>query len=221
MTRHLDREINNLKNKLLSLCTIVEESVFKAVDAVKKGDVALAKEVAEGDSVINTKEVEVEEDCLKILALYQPVALDLRLVVAALKMNNDLERIGDLATNIAFRSIALSSQPLGNIPFDLNEMSELTRRMLRMSLDSLIQMNADTAREVCSSDKEVDEIYRTTYKKVNEGILRDLSQADKLLNLLSVSRNLERIADLATNIAEDVIYMIEGDIVRHQEHDFC
>ena len=151
MTRHFEREIENLKRKVLSLGTLVEETVHRAITAISKRDPKAAREVMDGDIEIDHMEVEVEEDCLKILALHQPVAIDLRFIVAVLKINNDLERIGDLAVNIAERALFLASRPVVDVPFDFVLMSEKVESMLRHSLDSLVNMDTGLARRVCAS----------------------------------------------------------------------
>jgi phosphate transport system protein len=171
--------------------------------------------VQDRDEEVDRREVEVEEDCLKVLALYQPVAVDLRLIIATLKINNDLERIGDLAVNIARKATAISALPPGEIPFDLESMSDKTQLMLRGCLDALVNMDTEGANEVCARDDEIDRMKHDLRLKAQEMIRANPSHVEFFLNLLAVSRNLERIADLATNIAEGVIYMAEGRIVRH------
>ena len=219
MSLHLQREIEDLKKRVLSLSALAEESVQKAVSSLSSKDAVLANEVISEDSVIDRMEVEVEEECLKILALHQPVAADLRFIVAVLKINNDLERIGDLSVNIAERALFLDTVESVPAPFDFPGMARKAQSMLSRALDSLIHLDAQTARQVCADDDEVDEINRTMYRQVQEGIEQYPDLIDCYIHLLGVSRHLERIADHATNIAEDVIYMIEGEIVRHRtEH---
>jgi len=220
MTKYFQNELERLKKKLLSLSAIVEESVERAVRSISNRDVKLARDVIENDHSIDLLEVEVEKECLKILALHQPVAVDLRFVVAVLKINNDLERIGDLAVNIAERSTYLIQKAPIEMPFDFGTMEKKTRLMLEKSLDSLIQMNLEIANEVGAADDEIDAINREMYIQVSKGIRESPDQADQLIHCLSISRHLERIADYATNIAEDVIYMIEGQIVRHQPEEY-
>jgi phosphate transport system protein len=220
MTKHFQNELERLKKKLLTLSAIVEESVEKAVRSISNRDVQLAREVIENDRSIDLLEVEVEEECLKVLALHQPVAVDLRFVVAVLKINNDLERIGDLAVNIAERSSYLGQKEPIEMPFDFATMEKKTRLMLEKAIDSLIQMSLEVAREVGAADDEIDAINREMYDQVAKGIRNSPDQADRLIHCLSISRHLERIADYATNIAEDVIYMIEGQIVRHQPEEY-
>jgi len=216
MAKHLEREIESLKKKLLALGARVETSVRDATLAIEKRDSELAQEIIEHDIDIDQAEVEVEEDCLKILALHQPVAIDLRFIVTVLKINNDLERIGDLAVNIAERAVFLAAQPRVSISIDLVDMAHHAQSMLKSSLDALVNHDAHLAHEVCTRDDIVDSMNRQMYLKVQEGILANPQQMASLVHLLSASRHLERIADHTTNIAEDVIYMIEGQIVRHQ-----
>ncbi len=219
MTIHLDAEIDKLKQRLLALSALVEESLHKAVDGYLETNQALADYVIDRDNEIDRLEVEVEEDCLKILALHQPVANDLRFIVAVLKMNNDLERIGDLATNIAQRTkslVKLDESPL--FAKNIEQMTTGARKMLKQSLEALIKVDEELAKGVREADNEVDDLNRNTYRLAMEKIETEPTSLNRVLLSLSVSRNLERIADLATNIAEDVIYMISGEIVRHRHH---
>lgn len=220
MAKHMQREIEKLKKQILSLGALVEENLRRAVLAIEERDADLAQRVIDGDAEVDQMEVDIEEECLKILALHQPVAVDLRFIVAVLKINNDLERIADLAVNIAERAVFLAEQPPTSIPFDFHGMAEKTQSMLRRGLDALVNMDAMAAQQVCLDDDEVDAINRQMYDLVKEGIRRDVGSANQLIHLLSVSRHVERIADLATNIAEDIIYMIQGEIIRHRTEDY-
>jgi len=220
MPKHLQRDIENLKKKILSLGARVEMAVHEAIRSIETRDEALARRIIDEDILIDQTEVEVEEECLKMLALHQPVAIDLRFIVAVLKINNDLERIGDLAVNIAERSSFLASQPQVDVPFDFAQMSENTEAMLNKSLDALVNMSSSLANEVCMSDDAIDNMNRQMFLKVQEAILKHPRHITSLIHILSVSRHLERIADHATNVAEDVIYMIEGQIVRHKTEDY-
>ena len=220
MPKHLQREIENLKKKILSLGARVEMTVHEAIRSIETRDAALARKIIDEDVQIDRTEVEVEEECLKILALHQPVAADLRFIVAVLKINNDLERIGDLAVNIAERSSYLAGQPDVNVSFDFAQMSEKTEAMLNKSLDALVNLSSRLAHEVCISDDAIDNMNRQAYLRIQEAIRKHPDQMSSLIHLLSVSRHLERIADHATNIAEDVIYMIDGEIVRHKTEDY-
>jgi phosphate transport system protein len=220
MPVHLQREIENLKKKILSLGAKVETAVREAALSLETGDAGLAQKIIENDFKIDQAEVEVEEDCLKILALHQPVAIDLRFIVAVLKINNDLERIGDLAVNIAERAAFLAAQLRVGVSLDFAGMAHKTQLMLKKSLDALVNLSAGLANEVCACDDEIDAMNRRMYIIVQEAIHTYPEQVESLIHLLSASRHLERIADHATNIAEDVIYMIEGKIVRHKTEDY-
>jgi phosphate transport system protein len=216
----MQKEIENLKSMLLTLCAAVEKSLCLAVQSVKERDAVLARSVIDDDVQIDQMEVDVEEECLKILALHQPVAIDLRFIITALKINNDLERIGDLAVNIAERGEFLAGQEQISVPFDFEAMAEKAQWMLTGSLDCLVDMDCKRAYQVCAADDEVDAFNRQMYRQVEASIVAHPSWARGLLHLLSISRHLERIADHATNIAEDVIYMVEGKIVRHRTENY-
>ena len=215
MSAHFQREINKLKQQVLSLCTMVEGQVEKAVRAVQLRDDELAAEVERLDEEIDLCEIEVEEECLKTLALYQPVAIDLRFVVSTLKMNHDLERIGDLAVNIARKVRGLVLDPPPELSCDLGLMCEKTQYLLRDSIDALVSLNASEAASICKRDDEIDQMKATIRKEIEITIRQRPDKVGSLLRLLAVSRNLERIADLATSIAEDVVYLVEGRIMRH------
>ena len=220
MSRHLDREIDRLKNMILSLSAVVEDSVCCAVKALVERDSALATQVLNADAQVDEAEVEVEEEGLKILALYQPVAIDLRFIIAVLKINSDLERVGDMAVNIAERAAFLAQQEPPEMPIDFREMAGKAQAMLRQSLDALVNMDSALALQVCAQDDQVDEINRQMYLRIQDAIRAYPDRLEALMHLLAVSRHLERIADHATNIAEDVIYMVEGEIVRHRAADY-
>ena len=220
MQYRLQREIAKLKKSILTLGAIVEERVHMAVQALSDRDEKLAREVIDGDLQIDEMEVDLEEECLKLLALHQPVATDLRFIIAVLKINSTLERIGDLAVNIGERAVFVATHERIDIPFDFPAMSKKVKCMLKMSLDSLVNMNSHSALEVCKMDDEVDAINRQMYVQVRDGICSHPDHLELLTHLLSTSRHLERIGDLATNIAEDVIYMIDGRIIRHHAEDY-
>lgn len=215
MSRHLIREVDNLKTEIVALATRVEESLRAAVKSLITHDVRAAEQVIQNDQQIDRIEVEIEEECLKIMALHQPVAIDLRVVVAILKINNDLERIGDLAVNIAERAVALSQYQDIPTRFDFKGMGDKVQVMVRKSLDALVNLDSGKAQEVLRSDDEIDAIHREMYSQVRSEIASRPDQVDYFIQLLAVSRNLERVADHATNVAEDVIYLIDGQIVRH------
>lgn len=214
MSIHLQKDIEKLKNKILALSAIVEKAVIEAFASIESCDANLAQKVIKGDKEIDQLEIDVEEECLKLLALHQPVATDLRFIIAVLKINNDLERIGDLAVNIAERTLFLSKQDTEyTIPSHLREMAETAESMLRRSLDALINMDADLARNIFKSDDIVDSLLHKMYVYMEN--TEGQGNLKSMMRIIFAARHIERIADLATNIAEDVIYTIEGGIVRH------
>lgn len=217
MSLHLQKEISRLQRKLTTLGTMVEESLLKCFRAIEQSSRTVSNEIIQEDESIDSLELEVEEDCLKLLALHQPVAADLRYIIAVLKINNDLERIGDLCVNIAERVQSLSALPKEQIPFDYHTMVSEVQSMLKDCLDSLIHMDSRLAYKAMRTDNKVDMINREMYERVKENIRNSPKSLDNMLHYLSISRHLERIGDSAVNIAEDVIYMIDGEIIRHKD----
>ncbi len=220
MSVHLTNELEQLKKMIFSLSALVDENVGLAVKAMQSCDTKLAEEVLANDSKIDDMEVNVEEECLKILALHQPVAIDLRFIVAVLKLNSDLERIGDLSTNIAKTAITLSKLPKLDIPLNISLMGEKVKALLKKALSSLIYMDDQLAREVMMDDFEVDELLRSTKQLILKALKESPNYAESLLAIYSAFRRLERIADHSTNISEDVIYTLTGVIVRHVKNEF-
>jgi phosphate transport system protein len=218
MAKYLIRELDKIKKKILSLGALVEERVRIASSAVDNRDAAIAQKIIDTDWEIDEMEVEVEEECLKLLALHQPVAVDLRFIITVIKINNDLERIGDQAVNIAERVLTISKRPEMDFVFDYLPMAEKAEAMLKMSLDALVNMDVDLAFKVVTMDDEVDAIKELAYDRIKEAIKAQPARVGYLINLLLISRHLERLADHATNIAEEVIYLIEGEIVRHANY---
>lgn len=219
MSVHLQRALEALKKQILSLCALVEDQVQTAVQALIERDARLAAQVEHRDAEVDQREIEVEDECLKVLALHQPVAGDLRLVVAVLKINNDLERIGDLAVNIAHKAAAFAAEPPMDFPLDIDAMWRRVSGMLRDAIDAMVKLDARLAHDVCRRDDAVDQMKHQGRLHVEEMMSRQPQLIRPLLRLLAVTRNLERIADCATNIAEDVVYMIEGKIIRHATAD--
>lgn len=215
MTINFQRELNKIKKMILSLGAMVEERVRMATKAVELKDTNLAEKIIKSDYEIDEFEVEVEEECLKILALYQPVAVDLRFLICVIKINNDLERVADEAVNIAERVQVIAKRQRLDVPFNHSLMAEKSEYMLKKSLDALVNMDVDIALRVCTLDDDVDNMLNEAYDVVNQAIDEHPDRVSYLINLLLVSRHLERIADHATNIAEEVIYLVEGEIVRH------
>lgn len=220
MSQHLAREIETLKEKIIFMGTEVEDRVYRATVSLITKKPQMAKSVIEGDHEIDLLEVEIEEDCLKILALHQPFAVDLRFIIAVLKINSDLERVGDLAVNIAERSAFLATQENIVLPFDMASMMQRVEDMLTGSIDALVNMDVPKAYKIRSEDDEIDAMNREMYNLVKDEILKHPEHINCLLHHLSVSRHLERIADHACNIAEDVIYLVKAEIVRHSPEIF-
>lgn len=215
MRTHLQRDLTKLTKKLLEVGALVEEALRKATRAVAERDLAMANGVIKNDLVVDRLEVEFEEDCLKVLALHAPVAADLRRVVGFLKVNNDLERIGDLAQNIAERAAVFATRDPITHPPELEFMAKRTRVMVRDCLDAVVNADLEVARKVLADDEEVDSIHTGFYGTVAKLLAASPGQAAEILQLLSLSRYYERIADQATNIAEDVIFMVSGEVIRH------
>jgi phosphate transport system protein len=215
MTSLLHKELADLEKQLLTLTAMVEENVQLSFKALTNRDADLAQKLISADDLVNQMEVELEEECLKVLALHQPVANDLRRVIAILKINNNLERIADLAVNISERALAITKSPRIDCPLKLDKMALKVISMLEQSLDSLVNADLNLAQLVLELDEEVDTLHGENYTLFKNFVRSNPELIDTVLNYLTVSRHLERVADLATNIAEDVIYLNEGTIVRH------
>lgn len=220
MLHYWQREIENLKKLILSLGAIVEEQIQRSMLSLERRDTELADEVVSRDREVDSLEILIEEECLKILALYQPVAKELRFVIAVLKMNNDLERMGDLAANIAKRARYLSRKEKIDLQADFKGASEKVQIMVKKSLDALVNTDVALAREVLAADDEVDDLTKQMLKRTINAIEKDPKHTKEYFSIRSISKNLERIADSATNIAEDVVYLCSGEIIRHQSEDF-
>lgn len=210
------RELEKLRKKLLHEAAVVEDAIERALQAFIDRDLDLANEVIAGDRAIDELEIDVEEDCLKILALYNPVAVDLRFIVSVLKMNNDLERMGDIAVSIARRASYLARRDaLLAMPPEFHQMANAVSSMIRQSLDALINGDVDLALSICKQDDEVDRMKRRIANELRDRLTAEPASVRSLLKMMDVTRHLERLADLATNIAHDVIYLVKGEIVRH------
>lgn len=216
MPKHLLRDLEQLKRQLLEIGSMVEDATNKAILALVDRRPELADEVIRDDGSIDQKEVQIEEECLKILALHQPVAADLRFIIVVLKVNNDLERMGDMSVNIAERASYLSTHDPLKVSLDFARMAESVRIMVRESLDALISRNTRLARGVLGKDDEIDAINREMYAVLQALMRSDPATIERAVHLLSASRHLERIADLSTNIAEDVVFMVEAELIRHR-----
>jgi phosphate transport system protein len=216
MSLHLERELNKLQDHLLKLCGTVENNVLKALRALQQQDETAARQVIDDDNVIDQMEVRIEEEVLKILALHQPVAIDLRRIMAVMKINNDLERIGDYAVTIAKRGLDLSGRPYYPENLNFDTIAKCVTRQLHNSVDALVRLDKNVAWQVIAEDKEIDRQNRDIVQSLSHILAADATQSAMILQLFSVTRSLERIGDHAVNIAEDVIYMITGEIVRHE-----
>ena len=215
MSKHLQRDLETLQSDLLAMAASVEEAIHKAIRALTQREAEPAEQVIAGDTEIDQEENHVEEECLKILALHQPVAVDLRRIAAALKINTELERMADLAEDIAERALHLARLPVVPVPAGLQRMTDLTTTMVRQSLDAFVNMDTRLARRVCRLDDEVDRHNNEIIQELIVMMRRSPDQVEAGLSLFSATRHLERIADHATNIAEDVVYLVEGNIIRH------
>ena len=216
MRTHLQRDLVRLKRGLLTIGSLVEEATQKAMQALVERRLDLAQEVIRGDVVVDEREVEFEEECLKALALHAPVAADLRMVIAFLKANNDLERVGDLAKNIAQRAEFLATRDAYETPAEIPELARRVRQMLHDTLDSLVNADTEKARAILDEDETVDRLHGEFYRITQQRLRDDPQHMEEIVQMLSVSRYLERIADQATNVAEDVVFMVEGTVIRHQ-----
>jgi phosphate transport system protein len=216
--KQFTKELEYIKKQILALGAIVEERVQMAIKAIDTNDSELAQKIIKTDYEIDEKEVEIEEECLKMLALHQPVAIDLRFIIAVIKINAELERIGDEAVNIAERVGVTAKREQLDFYFDYSSMGQKAQSMLKMSLDALINLDYDPAFKVLLMDDEVDKIKREAYDKIKKVMSENPNKIGYLINLFLISRHLERMADHATNIAEEVVYLVEGEIIRHAQY---
>lgn len=216
MTKHLQRDLDSLHQKILRLSATVEEMIDKAATALTERRRDVADEVIDSDNVVDEMEVHIEEECLKILALHQPVAIDLRRTATVLKVNNDLERIADLAVNIAERARSLDDYPTFPLPKKLAEMAARASEMVRDALDAFVNLDAVSARQLIVLDRFIDDLNVEIIGELQARMQSHPQDIPPALYCFSASRHIERIADHATNIAEDVVYLVEGDIVRHR-----
>jgi phosphate transport system protein len=217
--RHFEIELQALKNRLLGMGALVEERVHLAMQALMERRIEAAEAIVAGDAEVNDLQIEIDDRCLKLLALQNPMASDLRLITAAMKINADLERIGDQAVNIAENAVKVAAAaPLRPI-IDLPRMAELAEAMTRDSLDAFVRRDAGLAREILARDDEVDQLKDQIFRVLLTHMMADPGTIERALGLILVSRNLERIADHATNIAEDVIFVVEAKDVRHHHEE--
>ena len=213
--RHFVEELEQLKSKLLEMSSLVESAIYRSITAVVQKDESLANEVLKNEGRINQIEIEIDEFAISLLALQQPMAADLRLIVAALKINTDLERMGDLSVKIAERATSLMEDPVIKPMIDIPHIAGLVQSMVRKALDAFVTRDADLARSVLASDDAVDSLRTACYHELVSFMEKDPQHIRQGLDLLAITRNLERIADHSTNIAEDVMFLVKGVDVRH------
>lgn len=216
MSIHLIHDLESMHRNLLSMCAKVEEMIHKAVNGLERPSDEVAATLADEDHEIDRWDVRIEEDCLKTLALHQPVATDLRRITAVLKITGELERVADLSVHIAERASGLTTQREIVVPPKLKEMAHKAVDMLHRSIDSYVELDSAKARQVCRDDDGVDNLNREIISELTEVMKQSPELVEPAINLFSSSRHVERIADHATNIAEDVVYLVEGEIIRHR-----
>lgn len=216
MSIHLIRDLDTLHRLLLTMCSRVEDMIHSAVDALHNPDYSRARDIIAQDDAIDTLDVEIEEECLKLLALHQPVAIDLRRITTVMKISAELERVADLGASIAERALGIISTPEIAVPENLKEMSRQALDMLHHSIDAYVHLDVRLARRVCLLDESVDQLNREIIGELTSLMQNRPDLIDPALHLFSASRQIERIADHATNIAEDVVYLVQGEIIRHR-----
>lgn len=219
MERHFHQELETLKEQLLRMGGRAEAIVNKAVEALKRRDVELAHAVFEDDRFLDQMEIDIEERCVSLLALQQPMAGDLRFITAALKISNDLERVGDHAVNIAEGAVALAGMPQLKPLVDIPRMADLALAMLREALDAFVHRDSATARRICLRDDDVDDLNRQLFRELVSYMIEDPSTVSRALELIRVAHNLERVADMATNVAEEVVFIAEARIIKHRHEE--
>jgi len=215
MERHFDEELKKLSQELLRMGGLVEEQISRSVKSLVDRDTALAENVLRSDDAINMLEIEIEDMCLKFLALHQPAGSDLRFITMVMKIVNDLERMGDQAVNIAEHTLDLLKQPLLKPLIDIPRMASLAQKMVKDSLDAFVNRNTQLARSVCERDDEVDNLNDQIFRELLTYMMEDSSKITRSVDLILIGRNIERVADHATNIGEDVIYLVEGKTIKH------
>ena len=215
MQRHFHEELEALKQTLLAMGGLVEDQIRRVMRALVERDDALAQEVIERDHQVNAYDVEVDETCVGLLALHQPAAGDLRFITTTMKIVTDLERMGDQAVNIAQRVLELNREPQLKPYIDLPRMAEKAQRMVKQSLDAFVARDTELARKVCAEDAEVDAIKEQLFRELLTFMMEDARTIPRAIRLILISRFLERLADHATNVAEMVIYLVDGKMIRH------
>jgi len=219
MERRFERELEGLKTSLIKMGSVAEQNFTNAIKALMEDDADLATKVIESDERIDSLEIEIDNDIIDLLALQQPVASDLRLIIAAQKINNDLERLGDHAVNIAESVVDLVKTPGQEPLLEIPKMAEIAKTMFRHALDSFILLDPELAKKVLERDDQIDDLNREMSKRVIEMVKSDKKSIEAGLQLIRISRNLERVADLTTNIAEEVIFLAQARVVKHHAEE--
>ena len=220
MTRQFHEELQQLKETILRMSGLVEQAINMSVHSLLDKNEALAHKVIDADHEIDMTEIGIDETCLRLLALHQPVATDLRFITAAMKINTDLERMGDLAVNIAERALYLIHQPDIQAGIDLKRMSDFAQKMVRDSLDALVRADSQTARAICKSDDIIDDMNRQALKTLVAHMERHPKDVDSAVHMLLITRHLERIGDVATNVCEQIVFMVEGKSIKHHIEEY-
>ncbi len=216
MERHLDQELKELNKEILKMGAYAEEAIFKSIEALKNRDKELAKSVIDNDNNIDKLELAVDERCIDLIARYQPMAKDLRFITTGMKINAELERIADIAVDIAQRTLEIVDKPLLKPLVDIPKLTAIAQNMVKMAIDSFVKGDIGLAKKVLLSDPEADNLRNLIQKELIEDyMLKDASTAPRAVQLLLIARFLERICDHTTNIAEDVIYMVQAEVIRH------
>ena len=216
MERHFDLELQELRKDILKMGAFAEEAIYKSVEALKNRDKGLAKSVVDSDSIVDKLELEIDEKCIDLIARYQPMAKDLRFITTGMKINSELERITDIAVDIAQRTLELIDKPLLKPLVDIPKLAAVAQSMVKRAIDAFVKGDSDLAKKVMLSDPEADQLRDAIQKELIEDyMVKDGSTAPRAVQLLLITRFLERICDHATNIAEDVIYMVEAQVVKH------
>lgn len=221
MERHFDQELKGLKQELLKMGALAEGAIYKSVEALKNRDKSLARNVVDNDKVVDELELAIDEKCIDLIARYQPMAKDLRFITTGMKINSELERIADIAVDIAQRTLEIVDKPLLRPLIDIPKLASIAQNMVKMAIDSFVGGDIELARKVLLSDPEADQLRNAIQKELIEGYLsKDGSTAPRAVQLLLIARFLERICDHTTNIAEDVIYLVQAEVVRHHPERF-
>ena len=216
MERHVDQELKELNKDILKMGALAEEAIYKSIEALKNRDKEMAKSVIDNDVNIDKLELAVDEQCIDLIARFQPMAKDLRFITTGMKINAELERIADIAVDIAQRTLEIADKPLLKPLIDIPKLAAVAQNMVKMSIDSFVKGDITLAKKVLSSDSEADQLRNEIQKELIEDyMVKDATTAPRAVQLLLIARFLERICDHTTNIAEDVIYMVQAEVVRH------